>query len=199
MEDYGQVEGYRSVYAQALAQLRKDLNAPVQQFFISEYGTKTPRPFDWYQVVASHLTALERDKHGINPKLFVPSLTSAVRLWMMGLLPRLAMTGDERSDAVQTEVNNSINLRIETIYGQGDPLLAAVCVVEFPDTVTNLTRNIGLQHSMVEQVEEMIFGLANPLAKKAWNLFHLEQSPAKVSMFRPGIEFVDIKDRQYFR
>jgi hypothetical protein len=199
MEDYGQSEGYRSVYAQALAQLRKDLNSPVQQFFISEYGTKTPIPFDWHIVVGSHLTALERDKHGINPKLFVPSLTSAVRLWMVGKLPRLMMTGDERCDAVQTEINTSIDLRLETIYGQGDPLLAAVSVMQFPDTVTNLTRNIGLHISKAEEVEEMIFDLAKPLAHKAWNLFRLEQPPARASMFRPGIDFVEIKDKKYYR
>jgi hypothetical protein len=198
-EDFGEFEGYRSVYAQALIQLRKDLQSPIQQFFFSEYGTKTPKPYDWHQIIGSHLAALERDRHGINPKLFVPSLTTAVRFWMIGLLPKLAMCGDERSNAVQYEVNVAISLRLDSIYGQGDPLLAAVSADAFPETVTSLTRNIGLNLGKIEEIEGLIFDLATPLAKKAWNLFQLEHTPAKISMFRPGKEFVDIDDRQYYR
>lgn len=198
-DDYRQFEGYRSVYAQALIQLRKDLESPVQQFFFSEYGTKTPKPFDWHQIVGSHLAALERDKHGINPKLFVPSLTSAVRFWMIGLLPNLAMCGDAEANAAQYEVNTAIQFRLDTIYGQGDPLLAAVSADTFPDTVHILSRNIGLEPSKVADIEDMIFGLAAPLAKKAWNLFKLQHNPAKISMFRPSREFVVVDDRQFYR
>ena len=197
--DFAELEGYRGIYAQALIQLRKDLASPVQQFFISEYGTKSPKPFDWHLVVGSHLAALDRDRDGIDESLFVPTLASAISLWMRGGLLGYGLLGDERRDALQRSVNLAIQVRLDTIYGQGDPLLAAVCIVKYPEILQLLTRNIGLKPSMADHLHELLWEMAIPLDKKAWKLFRLDREAAKISMFRPSRELNPEGDRQFFR
>lgn len=197
--DWGQLEGYRSIYAQAIVQLRKDLDAPVQQFFVSQYGAGKPMPYDWHIVVISHLEALRRDIEGIDPSLFVPELDFVVKRWLRGGLEGFGMTGDERRDAIQASINEAVELRIETIYGNGDPLLSAVAVMEFPEVVDQLTRNVGLRVDMAEQIRDKILETAEPLAEEGWEVFSLCHPPATVSMFRPPKEFNPTGSRQYYR
>lgn len=197
--DYGEVEGYRSVYAQAVIQLRKDLSLPVQQFFVSQYGAGNPIPHDWHIVIASHLAALERDRHGIDASLLVPDLPSVVRLWLRGCLPGFGMMGREPRDAFQREVNAAIELRIESIYGQGDAFLTAICVTEFPQMLRHLTRNAGLRVEMAEEVADRIIAECGPIAEEAWRVFAEQTAPASVSMFRPPKTLNPSGHRQYFR
>ena len=99
--DYGEIEGYRSVYAQALIQLRKDLNAPIQQFFYSAGGRRgNPQPVDWHIVLISHLAAMERDKGEYDESLFVPSLPVAIYFWMLDRLSGYGMLGREPREAL---------------------------------------------------------------------------------------------------
>lgn len=197
--DWAELEGYRSIYAQALVQLRKDLDAPIQQFFVSQYGAGKPLPFDWYIVLTSHLGALERDKSGIDETLLIPDLSFAIKLWLRGDLPRFGMMGKPDRDAIQTSINEAIDLRIETIYGNGDPLLSAVAVMEFPQHLDVITRNVGLRVDKAEEIRDMIIDMARPLAVEAWECFSADCPPASISMFRPPKEFNPTGHRQYYR
>lgn len=190
--DYGEIEGYRSVYAQALIQLRKDIASPVQQFMFSPEGKRgTPRLVDWPLAIISHLTALERDKGDFEESLRVPSLSFAVSLWMENRLRSFGLEHREPRDSVQRYVNDAIQLRLDMIYGQGDPLLAAVCACEFPHTVTGFTRNVGLGAGKADEIAEMILGDAKPLARLARNLFALDHPASARSMFRPTPHFLE--------
>lgn len=197
--DWAQLEGYRSIYAQALIQLRKDLDAPVQQFFVSQYGAGKPMPYDWHIVVTSHLAALERDKHGIDETLLVPDLSFAVKLWLRGDLINFGMMGRPERDAIQTAINAAIDLRIETIYGNGDPLLSAICTMEFPELIDVLTRNVGMRVDMAHQIRDMILDEARPKAIDAWTAFGETHPAATISMFRPPKEFNPFGHRQFYR
>lgn len=197
--DSAELEGYRGVYAQALVQLRKDLSAPVQQLCASVYGSNSPVTYDWYLIVISHLTALDRDRRGIHPLLFVPDLASAVRLWMRGALRDAHMTGDGRRDTFQYEVNHNIALRLDAVYGHGDPLLAAVCVYADPEMVREFALNTGLPYSKAVEVEGRFLAQARPIADRAWQLFSHRHPPCNVSMFRPLRRDERSGSRKFFR
>lgn len=190
--DYGEIEGYRSIYAQALIQLRKDIASPVQQFmFTPAGGSAQSRLVDWPLAMISHLTALERDKGQFEESLLVPSLSFAVSLWMSDRLRRFGMMNREPRDSIQLWVNDAIQLRLDMIYGQGDPLLSAVCASEFPITVTGFTRNVGLGAGKADEIAEMILRTAKPIALLARNLFALDHPASARSMFRPTPIFLE--------
>lgn len=190
--DYGEIEGYRSVYAQALIQLRKDLNAPVQQFYYSVQGRRgNPQPVDWHIVLISHLAALERDKDSYDASLMIPSLSFAVSLWMTDRLLGFGLMSREPRDSMQRFINDALQLRLDMIWGQGDPLLTALCAHEFPSNVRDFTRNVGLGAGKAEEIADLLLREAQPLALVARNLFSMTYEPAKRSMFRPSPSFME--------
>lgn len=197
--DFGDLEGYRSIYAQAIIQLRKDLQSPVHQFYVSQYGAGNPIAHDWSVVVISHLAALERDKEGIDPSLLVPTLDFAVRLWLRGDLLDFGLMGREPRDSMQRAVNEAIDLRIESVYGAGDAYLTAICVTEFPDFLRHLTRNVGMRVEMSERVSQIIIDDCVPIAREAWERFTEKHDAANISMFRPPKALNPTAHRQFFR
>lgn len=197
--DNGEIAGYKHVYAQALIQTQKDLASGVQQFKASVYGSASPVKYDWYLVVISHLTALDRDKDGIDPSLLVPSLSFAVSLWMEGRLSDYGLTGQEPRDDYQREINANVALRLDNLFAQGDPLLAAVCIERAPDLIRHMARHAGLTPDKAQEVGSILEAKAKPIADRAWKLFGHYHPPANVSMFRPLRRLGEAADRRYFR
>lgn len=200
--DIGEIEGQRGIHAAVLIQMRKDLLSPVQQFYASEYGSHSPAAYDWYIIFASHLAALGRDRDGINSDLRVPALHHAVRMWIHGNLIGYHV-GNRQTDAerIQHEVNTAIATRLDAVFDAGDPLLAAVCIIESPLGVHHFARHSGLQVEKANEVTSLIVELARPIAERAWTQFESRDiTPAAVSMFRPPRALGGEKpNRQYFR
>jgi hypothetical protein len=199
--DMAEIEGYRGIHASVLVQIRKDLNSPVQQFFASDYGSHSPMSFDWYQFFASHLAALGRDKEGIHSALRVPALHHAVRMWIHGNLLGWHVTGETPRDQIQREVNNAIQFRLDGVFDAGDPLLAAICVMESPKGIHFFAAHSGLRAEKADEIANGIIEMARPIAERAWDLFEsVEATPTSVSMFRPPRTVGgDKPNRQYFR
>ena len=197
--DIGEVEGLQSIYAQALIQTRKDLTSSVQQFFVSEYGAGTPVPHAWYTVYGDNLKALDRDKYGIDETLFVPSLSTAVTLWIDGKIQKFGMLLDESRNRLQADINKNIAEKLDTVYEQGDPMLCAVCIVRHPQVIFHLARHSGLSTSKAIEVAERLLEMAEPISENAWKEFSADFEPSNVSMFRPARHFNPSGTRQFWR
>lgn len=184
MESFDAVrEGYRSVYAQALIQLHKDLDSPIQHFFTSaRNGVSAGIP--WYEAFTGHLAALSRDRQRYGGFFFVPRLSHAVDLWVDG---RMSHCGMELSRNVETQrqVNAAISNRLDIVFEQGDPYLAAVCVSRFPNLPYVFCLNTGIPESKAREITAKLVEKANVLAAEAEEAFAKDYPPVKLSMFRP--------------
>lgn len=176
---------YGHIYAQALIQLHKDLHSPVRHFVASAHKKDVAVAYPWPAWFQSHLAALKRDgaEYG---GVRVPDLGFAVRLWMDG---KLASFGFSPScpEYLQEQVNLNLVERFDTVFEQGDPYLAALCLLRAPETVYLFGLNAGLRHDKAEELSSMCLGKARELASEAQDAFRAEVDAAKLSMFRPLI------------
>lgn len=177
--------GYGHVYAQALIQLYKDLHSPVRHFTANPYTPSLAVAYAWPAWFGSHLAALERDRDAYGG-VTVPRLSFAVRLWVEQRLDRFGFSG-LCPEYLQEQVNLSIAERLTAVYEQGDPYLAALCLLRLPETAYVFGLNAGLRHDKAEQLAEMCLGKARELASEAERELGGAYPAAKVSMFRPTV------------
>lgn len=197
--DTAEVQGLQGIYAQTLIQTRKDLASPVQQFFVSGNGVGNATAYNWYFVYGSHLRALERDKYGIDESLFIPSLPTAVELWISGKIHKFGLLLDESRNRLQIDINKNIADRLDAVFEQGDPFLCAVCLTKHPELIRHFARHSGLSASKAEEVVSRLVAMAEPISEEAWREFALDFEPSSVSMFRPARHFNPTGKRQFWR
>lgn len=186
---------YGHVYAQALIQLHKDLNSPVRHFVASAHKKDSAVAYPWPAWFKSHLAALRRDRDeygGVN----VPELEFAVRLWIENKLGGFGFCGS-CPEYLQEQVNLNLVERFDTVYEQGDPYLAAFCLLRVPETAYLFGLNAGLRHDKAEEVSAMCLGRARELAVEAREAFRVEVEAAKLSMFRPLVRNDFLEDERY--
>lgn len=142
-----EVEGCRSLYAQSVALIASDLTQRVFQVRICEDGKYQNRP--WIVYLGEHLALFAKEADGL---LVVPPVWEAVEHWLYGILEIMQPLTRPEYEQLQRDLHDGLQEKLDEAFIAGDPYLAALTVVRFPERVKRLCKLADLEDTKSDDV-----------------------------------------------
>lgn len=151
-----EVEGCRSLYAQSVALIATDLTQRVFQIRVCEAGRYHNHP--WISYLGEHLAKFASEVRGL---LVIPQIWQAVDDWLDGSLEIMQPMTRPRYQELQRAFQDGLVEKLDEAFIAGDPFLAAVTVVRYPERIKRLCKLADLEDTKSDDV-------VRELQKRSW-------------------------------